>query len=753
MLAANAQQAVQVGMDFDSPVQEPSRPDTVPTSQDEPLAAVETIRSRPAGRLYLREQEKELVIELRFAYYDGTVEFTRWDRDSLRIIMTSENSALRIERSRAREADLAADLLEHQVRPYRSGCFVPDGDPLEWVKKQLPTLAETGFQIFGRENLLTCRIRGSVPALSLSVKPSGGMLECSVNVSVDGIPVALKQVFESATSGNPYVRLSDGSTGLLPQEWIHKLCDLIAVCKARPGDTSLSVSRNQQTAVEILDSLATESNWQEIAFLSGQQLESFSGVEHHQVPAAFKGALRPYQQSGLDWFFFLQKFRFGGCLADDMGLGKTVQTLALLLGQKNERAATAPRTSLLVVPTSLMFNWMREARAFAPTLLVMNYHGPQRKRYHDTDMLMADVVLTTYGTVQRDLDTLADVRFNYIILDEAQSIKNPLSGTSKSVKRLTAVHRLALSGTPIENNLSELWSLFSFLNPGMFGSFRSFSDEFARPIERDANQGRAALLRRTINPCILRRTKEQVATELPPKTETVQYTDMEPAQRRLYEITRDMYRTKLMPEIDKTGIDESRMQLLEALMRLRQICCHPRLVDRGFSANSGKFLIIDETLEELIAGGHKLLIFSQFVTALDLLRTRMSSRGIATRILTGRTRNRAVVVDAFQNDPSISVMLISLKAGGTGLNLTAADYVIHLDPWWNPAAERQASDRAHRIGQTKPVFVYKYITRNSVEERVLELQEAKKDLFDSVITTEISVFKRLTRSDISRLLS
>jgi non-specific serine/threonine protein kinase len=433
-----------------------------------------------------------------------------------------------------------------------------------------------------------------------------------------------------------------------------------------------------------------------------------------------------------------------------MGLGKTVQTLALL---QNEKRGARRRTSLLVVPRSLLFNWEREAKAFTPRLLVMRYHGPERKRYSFKEMVFADIVLTTYGTVQRDISRLNRFAFHYVILDEAQAIKNPLSGNSQKIRKLNCRYRLALTGTPVENSLNELWSLFTFLNPGMLGSYRQFSAGFAKPIAQDPTSSKAGLLKEVINPCILRRTKAQVAADLPPKTETVTYCEMEPLQRTLYEVTRDMYRSQITACIDEEGIDRSRLKIVQGLLRLRQICCHPALVDHQFDGASAKYLALQQQLDELVAEGHKVLIFSQFVSALSMLEVQLNRSGIRTAFLCGKTRDRQGVVDLFQNTPDVAAMLISLKAGGTGLNLTAADYVIHLDPWWNPAAENQASDRAYRIGQTRPVFVYKMICKESVEERVLQMQQRKQALFDAVISTEQSIFKQLSREDIVALFS
>ncbi len=384
----------------------------------------------------------------------------------------------------------------------------------------------------------------------------------------------------------------------------------------------------------------------------------------------------------------------------------------------------------------------------------LEYVGNLRKKDHSA-LEKHDVVLTTYGTMLRDITFLRAYRFSYVILDESQAIKNPLAQSSKAVRLLQADHRLCLTGTPVENNTFELWSQFAFLNPGLLGSLEYFKREFAAVIEqRDAQaQETTQLLRRLIYPFILRRTKEQVAPELPPRSERILYTDLEPAQRKLYQRTRDYYRGLLLGMLEESDINDVRMQILEGLLRLRQVCIHPRLIEPTYQGPAAKFELLLETLETLQAENHKALIFSQFVQTLALLRKEMDQRGMRYAYLSGQTHDRQEQVDLFQNDPQVPFFLISLKAGGLGLNLTAADYVLLLDPWWNPAVEMQAADRAHRIGQDKPVFIYKFIARETVEEKILQLQERKRELVEQLISAEGGFFKALTKEDIQLLFS
>ncbi|MEK7671309.1 MAG: DEAD/DEAH box helicase, partial [Bacteroidota bacterium] len=415
-----------------------------------------------------------------------------------------------------------------------------------------------------------------------------------------------------------------------------------------------------------------------------------------------------------------------------------------------EDGAAVP--SLIVVPASPLFNWEKEIRRFTPDLTSLIYKGLDRKQFHES-FGEYKLIVTSYGILRRDIEFLKEQEFLYVVLDESQNIKNPGSINAKAVRLLKAHHRLALSGTPVENNLMDLWSQFAFLNPGMLGSERSFSQNFARPIERHNDESTASALTRLIFPFILRRTKELVAKELPPKVETTIYCEMDKAQRVAYEHWREYYRRAILKSIETVGFQRSKMKVLEGLMRLRQVCCHPLLVDAKYKGSAGKYDAFIEMLEDILAEGHKVLVFSQFVKMLKVLRAHCDEHALVYEYLDGSTIDRKERVERFQNDESVKLFLISLKAGGTGLNLTAADYVIHYDPWWNPAVEMQATDRTHRIGQTKQVFAYKLITRETVEEKILALQEKKQALVKSIITTDSGLMKSLTKEDVEVLFS
>jgi SNF2 family DNA or RNA helicase len=453
---------------------------------------------------------------------------------------------------------------------------------------------------------------------------------------------------------------------------------------------------------------------------------------------------------------FLRHFGFGGCLADDMGVGKTAQVLALLESRRvlrlhpNGNGADAPTgPSLVVVPKSLVFNWQQEAARFTPQLRVLDHTGLGR----DVNGFAGyDVILTTYGTLRRDAAEFRDYEFDYIVLDEAQAIKNAATESAKAARLLRGRHRLALSGTPVENHLGELWSLFEFLNPGMLGAASVF--KLAGAAARNPDEDTRRLLAHALRPFFLRRTKEQVARELPPKSEQTIFCEMDEVERKRYNDLRNHYRNALLKTIATEGLAKSKIQVLEALLRLRQASCHPGLLDpKRLQDSSAKLDLLLTHLSELVEEGHKALVFSQFTSLLAIVRKRLDDAGIVYEYLDGASRDRQQHVERFQNDPDCRLFLISLKAGGLGLNLTAAEYIFLLDPWWNPAVEAQAIDRAHRIGQTRPVFAYRLIARDTVEEKVLQLQSKKRDLAAAIISEDNNVLANLQREDLELLLS
>lgn len=567
--------------------------------------------------------------------------------------------------------------------------------------------------------------------------------------------VPMPQVLAALRQRQSYVRLGDGSHGMLPQKWLDQLGTLADLAEAQANQV-----RFGHCQALLLDSLLAD---QPVEFDRGfeelrDRLREGLSATPVDPPETFRGTLREYQREGLGWLQRLSEVRIGGCLADDMGLGKTVQVLGLLEQRRVARREQAERgeaadthaPSIVVVPKSLVFNWLDEAARFTPELRVVNYTGAGREE-HLRNLENIDVLVTTYGTLRRDIVELRNVPFDYAILDEAQAIKNGASLSAKATRLLQARHRLAMTGTPVENHLGELWSLFEFLNPGMLGRGSSFVRLLRRGID---DQDELARVARGLRPFLLRRTKQQVLTELPPKSEQTLYCELSKKEQQFYNQLRDYYRHKLLGRLKKDGLEKSKMQVLEGLLRLRQAACHFGLLDTELSnETSTKLETLLIHLTEVIQEGHKALVFSQFTSLLSIVRKQLDERGVCYEYLDGSTRRRKACVERFQKDPNCSVFLISLKAGGHGLNLTAADYVFILDPWWNPAVEAQAVDRAHRIGQSQHVFAYRLIARGTVEEKIVELQQRKRQLAEAIISEDNSVLRNLTLEDVKLLFS
>ena len=562
----------------------------------------------------------------------------------------------------------------------------------------------------------------------------------------DGRSASIADLLAALRRGDATVVLDDGTRGMVPEEWLQRYLRIASFGEAE-GDHI----RYRPTQAALLDALLESQpavSVDETFARAREELKKFSGIRALDPPATFHGTLRDYQREALGWFEFLRQFGFGGCLADDMGLGKTVMVLALLEARRLS-TEDRPWPSVAVVPRSLVFNWKDEAARFTPGLRVLDYTGTSRDAAAIDEH---DLVLTTYGTLRRDAPQLTEHEFDYVILDEAQAVKNAATASAKAVRLLRGNHRLALSGTPIENHVGELWSLFDFLNPGLLGSSRAF--KAASAVQGRVEGDDIALVAQAVKPLILRRTKAQVEPELPARTEQTIHCELETSQRRFYEDLRAHYRTTLMRRIARTGLAKSKMHVLEALLRLRQAACHPGLVDpKRKNESSAKFDVLLPQLTEVVDEGHKALVFSQFTSFLALLRERLDQDRIAYEYLDGQTRDRAERVERFNSDPDCRVFLISLKAGGVGLNLTSAEYVFLLDPWWNPAVESQAIDRAHRIGQTRHVFAYRLIAQGTVEEKVAELQQSKREVADAILTADPALIRNLSADDLEWLLT
>lgn len=584
--------------------------------------------------------------------------------------------------------------------------------------------------------------------LRLDVESQVDWFELSGGVDYGGETVSFPKLLKALQENQRFVTLEDGSQGLVPGDLLQKFLSLASLADA--NGSTIRFKKSQGLLLDAL--LASQKN---VTFDKQfdqfrTKVRSFSGVDAAEPTKTFTGTLRDYQKEGLGWLHFLRDFGLGGCLADDMGLGKTVQVLALLEARRTRRLKKGEvrRPSLVVVPKSLVFNWIDEVARFTPNLRIHNFTGIARELPEPSEY---DVLLTTYATMRIEILQLSKLHFDYAILDEATAIKNSTALAAKASRLLVADHRVAMSGTPVENHLGELWSLFEFLNPGMLGASAAFQ-AFSR--KSSSENGSLEVLAHALRPYLLRRTKEQVLTELPEKMEQTIHCELSPKERKRYDELRDYYKALLSGTIKSRGLAKSKIHVLEALLRLRQAACHQGLLDaKSEKDTSAKLEMMFEQLEEVLAEGHKALVFSQFTSLLAIVQMHLKKRKWKYEYLDGKTTNRAAVVDRFQNDSNCQLFLISLKAGGQGLNLTAADYVFILDPWWNPAVEAQAIDRAHRIGQTKRVFAYRLIAKDTVEDKILELQKSKKNLADAIISADNSLIRNLTAEDLELLLS
>jgi SNF2 family DNA or RNA helicase len=616
-----------------------------------------------------------------------------------------------------------------------------------WFIDAFETWKAHDIEILGFNSIKT---NFSTQKMKVNVVVNSGLdwFDTSLKVKFGNEDISLKQIQKALKNASRYIALGDGSLGLMPEEWIQKFSKYF-----RAGDVvegNIRTAKTNFSAIsELYESEVLNKDVQEeIAYLNSK-IASFKTIHDVEIPKGLKATLRDYQKQGLNWLNFLDEFNFGGCLADDMGLGKTIQIIAFILSQKEK---DKNNTNLIVLPTSLIFNWTREIEKFAPSLKVLTIYGQSRVK-NTKDFVKYDVILTTYGTMLSDVKILKEFRFNYIFLDESQAIKNPESQRYKAVRLLNARNRVVVTGTPIENNTFDLFAQLSFANPGLFGSQQRFKDEYSTPIDRFKDIARANELQQKINPFVLRRTKKQVATELPDKTEMVLYCEMDDEQRKVYDTYKNEIREKLLGKHEETPENKS-MLVLQGLTKLRQICNSPAILgdEESYGSSSAKMRVLLEEIEGK-SKKHKILVFSQFVSMLDLIRVELDKLQISHEYLTGQTKDREEKVHSFQNDSEIRVFLISLKAGGTGLNLTEADYVYLIDPWWNPAVENQAIDRCYRIGQKKNVVAVRLISPDTIEEKIMKMQENKRELAENIVKTDSNILKSLTQDDLLGLFS
>lgn len=651
----------------------------------------------------------------------------------------------------AAQQDAAKNLVALGLRPDDNGqSFIANGDAaIRFWSEGLAELPEN-WDLFVPEDLVDTQVRHKPIGAFAKVTSGMDWLNVRLTFESEGVAVDRDELRRCLAEGKRYVRLEDGSFATIDADTVRAMLDREIELMTAAGKSGKLPLAHAGRIQELLGQVGS-SNISAGARELFHKLASIDSIESVKKPRNLKATLRPYQEGGLSWLKFIHGIVSGGVLADDMGLGKTVQTIALLLSIKQEEKQIK---ALIVAPTSVVTNWERELERFSPTLRVAMWHGSDRHQQAE-EVQDAEVIITSYALLRRDEEFLSKLDLTYAILDEAQHIKNPMSATAAAAKRLKARRRLALTGTPIENRLSEIWSIFDFVSPGLLGSLDKFESRFARPIE-NGDYKLAQRLRAIIHPFILRRTKQEVAKDLPEKIETDQICDLAGEQRAMYmQVAREV-RAQVMGEVERVGFEKSHIQILAGLTRLRQAACDPRLLGlpREFGdEDSGKLMALRELISEAVEGGHKVLVFSQFVMMLRIIEKAMKEDGVSYEYLDGSTKDRAERVDRFQNDPTVPVFLISLKAGGTGLNLTAADTVIHFDPWWNPAVEQQATDRAHRIGQTKVVNAYRLVAAGTIEEKILQLKAKKRELVASVLSEDQGGAKKLTKSDLEELFA
>ncbi|MBL0741743.1 DEAD/DEAH box helicase [Chryseolinea lacunae] len=712
--------------------------------------AITSLEQQPG--VFLSElNESNLMIRPQFSYDETDVDYSEEP-----YLVKEEGDAIKIiQRNKDEEKKLYEYLrtLHNSFKNQRNNpyYYLPFDEVMKrgWFITMMRKVADQGYGVHGLHELKKFRYTTQIPKFTIAVGVQPDWFELKVTIQWGEHLVSLKEIRHAILNRQDTIMLEDGTLGHIPEEWIGQYSLLLRTGSEDNG--TLRVSKLHYTLMEdILDKIDDKTVQQDIEARKRKLLD-YDNIQKTALSTEIKASLRPYQQSGFHWLQALDELGWGGCLADDMGLGKTLQTISFLQYVKEKYPGS---TQLVVCPTSLIFNWENELQKFCPSLKFYTHYGLQRT-FTETHFADYDVVLTTYGVVRNDLEELKEFLWQYVILDESQAIKNPDARVTKAIVQLHAVNRVILSGTPIQNNTSDLFAQFNFLNPGLLGSREFFNREFATPIDKQGNKEKTQHLKKLIHPFTLRRTKEQVAKDLPDKTVMVQWCTMDNEQRRIYNDYRDRYKSALMKKIDEEGMGKSGMYVLEGLLRLRQICDHPALVEKTEDAVVKPSVKIEELTREMRenAGDHKFLIFSQFTEMLHLIRDEFDASGITYCYLDGSTplNKRKDEVEKFTQDTNIKAFLISLKAGGVGLNLTVADYVYLVDPWWNPAAEQQAIDRAHRIGQTRKVFAYKMICKDTVEEKILQLQERKKMLADDLIQEDSGFVKNLSREDVEFL--
>lgn len=709
----------------------------------------------PHNKLYVKEMDNFLLLIPAFRYQFKDFE-TEVEMDHGEAIFIDEGkNKIKIIRDKDTE-EQTLELLKSlhptfEEQRNRHYFYLPINEVLKsnWFFKAFDKISEQKIEVLGLKTLSKIKYNPFRPKMMMRASSGTDWFDLKVSVSFGNQEVRLQDIRRAILNNDQFVKLGDGTMGILPEEWLEKYAAMFRAAKVKQN--SLQLSQFQHVAIE--EFYKEIDNYEVLENLRQkiEKLKAFREIKQVPVPTNVKAELRDYQREGFNWLRFLHEFGWGGCLADDMGLGKTLQALTFIQSLVNDNQKT---TVLVVVPRSLVFNWELEAKKFCPELEMLVYSGIDRRKktepfndYH--------IVLTTYSLVRNDIETLRNFHFDYVILDESQAIKNPTSLVSKAVKLLKTTNRLIMTGTPIENNTFDLYAQMDFLNPGMLGSMDYFRKEYSNKIDRDRDQDKAEELQKIVNPFVLSRKKEDVAKELPEKSEMVIYCELGKKQRKTYDYFKNKYYEKIKTVIEEEGISKSGIYVLQGLLKLRQICNSTALIkDEGdFGNESVKLEVIMNELQQVAGQKGKALVFSYFVEMLDIVAKELEALGIGYTILTGSSVDREKIVNDFKNHDENKIFLISLKAGGFGLNLTEANYVFMIDPWWNPAVEQQAIDRTHRIGQNQKVFAYKLICRNTIEEKILELQEKKQAVAKDIINVEAGFMKKLNKEDLTALFA
>ena len=712
----------------------------------------ETKDGDPDTSIMLIEKGDYLVFQPIFTYKGFSVKAN--DKDT--IIVPDNDKVLMVRRNKEAEQEFVsklAGLHSHFINQSQNKSLVLKGaDVLKnnWFFLFVDAMKDMKVPVYGFDALKNFRFNTAKPATMIHLSSGMDWFDAKVELSFGEQRIGITEIQKALANKQSFVPLNDGTLGILPDEWIKKYALLFKVGEGKNNQLRLS-----KFHLSVVEELYENRDETELFFELDdkyERLRNFKNIPEVPIPFELENRLRPYQLSGFHWLNYLNTVGWGGILADDMGLGKTVQSLSMLSYYNQEEGGVK---ALVVCPTTLMYNWENEIKKFTPSLTWRIHHGNQRAKKPE-DLSGADILITTYGTLRSDIQLFIKTKFDYVILDESQAIKNPASKVTKAACLLKAKNRICMSGTPLQNNTFDIFAQMNFLNPGLLGSVEFFRNEFSNPIDKFGEQEQKDHLKKLLYPFILRRTKEQVAKDLPDKTETILFCEMEDEQRNIYDSYRNSYRDKILGVIDEQGVGRSQLTILQGLMKLRQICDSPAILneDEKYPNHSIKLEELTREITENI-GEHKALVFSQFLGMLSLIKQKLIANNIEFEYFDGSTsaEDRQKAIQNFQENDNCRVFLISLKAGGVGLNLTAADYVYIVDPWWNPAVEQQAIDRTHRIGQTKNIFAYRMICKDTIEDKILQLQERKRILAKELISDDQTFVKSLSKEDVEYLFS